>query len=253
VGFCDTVEVGIGADLCTVEEAKDFLREVPAEKPFMGTSCCPAWSVMAKKTFPDLGKNISMTMTPMVFTARMMKQADPEARMCFIGPCSAKKLEASRRTVRSDVDFVLTFEELAGIIEARDIDFDALEVNEEDLHYASAAGRGFAVSGGVAQAVADKIHEWYPDKEVKITAAQSLAECKKMLMLAKAGKFNGYLLEGMACPGGCIGGAGTIADPARTAGVLAKYKSAAPYTDPEKSPFINNIHFLKDDIDQYEE
>jgi iron only hydrogenase large subunit-like protein len=74
-----------------------------------------------------------------------------------------------------------------------------------------------------------------------------------MLMLAKAGKYNGYLLEGMACPGGCIGGAGTIADPARTAGVLAKYKSAAPYTDPEKSPFINNIHFLKDDIDQYEE
>ena len=106
-----------------------------------------------KDRFPDLAKNISMTMTPMVFTARMMKQADPEARMCFIGPCAAKKLEASRRTVRSDVDFVLTFEELAGIIEAKDIDVANLEVDpdEIDLVHASGAGRGFAQSGGVAK------------------------------------------------------------------------------------------------------
>ena len=248
VGFCDVAEVAIGADLCTVDEAKDFLREVPAEKPFMGTSCCPAWSVMAKKTFPDLGRNISMTMTPMVFIARMIKAADPKARMCFIGPCSAKKLEASRRSVRSDVDFVLTFEELAGIMEARDIDFDALEPDARDLHYASAAGRGYAASGGVAQAVVNKIHEWYPDREVKVAAAQGLADCRKMLLLAKAGKYDGYLLEGMGCPGGCIGGAGTIADPAKTAVLLNKYAHDAPFADPEQSPFLNNIHFLKDNV-----
>ena len=252
VGFYDTVEVAIGADLCTVDEAQDFLKEVPAEKPFMATSCCPAWSMMAKKTFPDLAKNISMAMTPMVFTARMLKKADPEARMCFIGPCSAKKLEAMRRTIRSDVSFVLTFEELAGILEARDIDYDSLEVTEEDLQYGSAAGRGFAVSGGVAQAVADKIHEWYPDKEVKIASAQGLADCKKLLLMAKAGRYNGYLLEGMGCPGGCIGGAGTLADPARTAVQLAKYKAAAPFADPEQSPFITNIDVLKDGADELE-
>ena len=249
VGFCDVVEVAIGADLCTVEEAKDFLEEVPEKLDFMATSCCPAWSMMAKTAFPALAKNISMTMTPMVFTARMMKQADPEARMCFIGPCAAKKLEASRRTVRSDVDFVLTFEELAGIIEARDIDVDSLEVDptENDLAYASAAGRGFAQSGGVAKAVADKIKEWHPDREVKIASAQGLADCKKLLLLAKAGKYNGYLLEGMGCPGGCIGGAGTIADPVRTAAVLNKYVKDAPFTDPEDSAFMTNIHMLKDD------
>ena len=95
-----------------------------------------------------------------------MKQADPEARMCFIGPCAAKKLEASRRTVRSDVDFVLTFEELAGIIEAKDLDLASLEVDptEQDLIHASAAGRGFAQSGGVAKAVADK-QGWDVDYE----------------------------------------------------------------------------------------
>ena len=249
VGFYDVVEVAIGADLCTVDEAHDFLEEVPSKLSFMATSCCPAWSMMAKTAFPDLAKNISMTMTPMVFTARMMKQADPDARMCFIGPCAAKKLEASRRTVRSDVDFVLTFEELAGIIEAKDLDLDSLEVDpaEMDLCYASAAGRGFAQSGGVAKAVADKIKEWRPDMEVKIASAQGLADCKKLLMLAKAGKYNGYLLEGMGCPGGCIGGAGTIADPARTAVQLNQYIKKAPFADPEQSPFMSEIHVLKDD------
>ena len=248
VGFYDVVEVAIGADLCTVDEAHDFLEEVPEKLDFMATSCCPAWSMMAKTAFPGLAKNISMTMTPMVFTARMMKQKDPEARMCFIGPCAAKKLEASRRTVRSDVDFVLTFEELAGIIEAKDVDTSLLEVDEaEALHAASAAGRGFAQSGGVAKAVADKIKEWHPDMDVKIASAQGLAECKKLLMLAKAGKYNGYLLEGMGCPGGCIGGAGTIADPARTAIQLNKYVKEAPFTDPEQSAFMTNIHVLKDD------
>ena len=249
IGFYDVVEVAIGADLCTVDEAHDFLKEVPTELNFMATSCCPAWSMMAKTAFPDLAKNISMTMTPMVFTARMMKQKDPTARMCFIGPCAAKKLEASRRTVRSDVDFVLTFEELAGIIEAKDIDTSLLEVDENEaaLCSASSAGRGFAQSGGVAKAVADKIKEWNPDMEVKIASAQGLAECKKLLMMAKAGKYNGYLLEGMGCPGGCIGGAGTIADPARTAIQLNKYVKEAPFTDPEQSPYMDEIHVLKDD------
>ena len=232
-----------------MDEAHDFLEEVPGKLDFMATSCCPAWSMMAKTAFPALAKNISMTMTPMVFTARMMKQKDPTARMCFIGPCAAKKLEASRRTVRSDVDFVLTFEELAGIIEGKDLDIDLLEVDENEaaLCSASAAGRGFAQSGGVANAVANKIKEWHPDMEVKIASAQGLADCKKLLMLAKAGKYNGYLLEGMGCPGGCIGGAGTIADPARTAIQLNKYMKEAPFTDPEQSPYMSEIHVLKDD------
>ena len=234
------------SDLCTVDEAHDFLEEVPGKLSFMATSCCPAWSMMAKTAFPDLAKNISMTMTPMVFTARMMKQADPEARMCFIGPCAAKKLEASRRTVRSDVDFVLTFEELAGIIEAKDIDAANLEVDpdEVDLVHASSAGRGFAQSGGVAKAVADKIKEWHPDMDVKIASAQGLAECKKLLMLAKAGKYNGYLLEGMACPGGCIAGAGTLADPAKSVAMLNKYKNEATMKVATETPYQDSLDLL---------
>ena len=86
LGFDDVVEVAIGADLCTVEEAKDFLEEVPEKQPFMGTSCCPAWSVMAKKLFPQFKDYISMALTPMVITARMVKKDHPDAKICFIGP-----------------------------------------------------------------------------------------------------------------------------------------------------------------------
>lgn len=67
-------------------------------------------------------------------------------------------------------------------------------------------------------------------------------------MLAKAGKYNGYLLEGMGCPGGCIGGAGTIADPARTAIQLNKYVKEA-LRRPGAEPFMSEIHVLKDDPD----
>ena len=63
--FADVFEVAIGADLCAKQEAEDFLKEVPDELPFMATSCCPAWSVMAKKLFPEHAKCISMALTPM--------------------------------------------------------------------------------------------------------------------------------------------------------------------------------------------
>ena len=140
---------------------------------------------------------------------------------------------------------MLTFEELAGIIEAKDVDTSLLEVDEaEALHAASAAGRGFAQSGGVAKAVADKIKEWHPDMDVKIASAQGLAECKKLLMLAKAGKYNGYLLEGMACPGGCIAGAGTLADPAKSVAMLNKYKNEATMKVATETPYQDSLDLL---------
>ena len=120
LGFADIFEVAIGADLCATQEAEDFIREVPEELPFMGTSCCPAWSVMAKKLFPDYARCVSMALTPMTLTARLHQASDhPHGKVVFIGPCAAKKLEAMRKSVRSEVDFVLTFEEMAGMMKTR--------------------------------------------------------------------------------------------------------------------------------------
>ena len=209
LGFHDVVEVAIGADLCTMQEAKDFLEEVPDKLPFMGTSCCPAWSVMAKREFPQYAECISMALTPMVLTGRLIKKEHPGCKVAFIGPCAAKKLEASRKSVRSDVDFVLTFEEVMGMFEARNVDFTALEAMKLP-NEASADGRGFSVSGGVASAVVNCIRKLDPTREIQVEHTKGLNECRKMMMRAKGGKLNGYLLEGMACPGGCIGGAGTL-------------------------------------------
>ena len=98
---------------------------------------------------------------------------------------------------------------------------------------ATAAGRGYGVAGGVASAIEDCIKEYYPDTEIHIEHAESLSECKKILMLAKAGKKNGCLIEGMACPGGCVAGAGTnIAVPTATKDLL-NFKNSSDKKLPE--------------------
>ncbi|MBD5097057.1 MAG: 4Fe-4S binding protein [Lachnospiraceae bacterium] len=242
LGFTDVIEVAIGADLCTIQEAKDFVEEVPDNLPFMATSCCPAWSMMAKKEFPEIAKCISMALTPMVFTGRLIKKKYPGCKVAFIGPCAAKKLEASRRTIRSDVDFVLTFEEVMGMFEAKQIKFEELK-DDDTMHGASGDGRGFAVSGGVANAVVNCISELYPDCEVKVQNAEGLAECRKLLAMARAGKYDGYLLEGMACPGGCVAGAGTIQPIAKSTAAINLHKKVS-----------TNAHALQSDYkDLFEE
>ena len=243
LGFDRVVEVAVGADMCTIEEANDFLEKVPAEQPFMATSCCPAWHSMVHKLFPAQSKNISMTLTPMVFTARLMKKEFPGCKVVFVGPCAAKKLEAIRADIRSDVDFVLTFEELQGMFEAKEVDFATLEA-AETLNEGTAAGRGFAVSGGVAQAVTDVIHKTHPDLEVKTARAEGLKECRKLMTLATAGKYNGYLLEGMACPGGCIAGAGTLLPVDLAAKVVGRYQSEADRESPLESDYKDIGHKL---------
>ena len=228
LGFTDVAEVAVGADLCTIEEAHDFMEEVPEKMPFMATSCCPAWAMMAKKSFPQLADNISMALTPMVLTARLIKKKHPDCKIAFVGPCAAKKLEASRRSVKSYVDFVLTFEEVAGMFNAKEIFFADLP-EDKPLREASGDGRGFAASGGVAKAVVNYIKKLDPSRNVKVVSAEGLDNCKKMLMLAKAGKYNGYLLEGMACPGGCIAGAGTLRPINKAAQALAEAQKAADF------------------------
>ncbi len=236
LGFHQVVEVAVGADMCTIEEARDFVEKVPEKQSFMATSCCPAWHAMAHKLFPSQAENISMTLTPMVYTARLQKKEHPGCKVVFVGPCAAKKLEAMREDIRSDVDFVLTFEELMGMFEAKNVDFSKLP-DGDSLKEGTAAGRGFAVAGGVAKAVVDVIHQTHPEVEVKTASAQGLRDCRKLLQLAKAGKYDGYLLEGMACPGGCIAGAGTLLPVEQASGIVERYSKTAEETTPLNSKY----------------
>ena len=191
---------------------------------------------MIEKLYPSEMSKISMTLPPMVFTARLMKKEFPGCKVVFVGPCAAKKLEAIRADIRSDVDFVLTFEELNGMFEAKEINFEALEESNV-LNEGSAFGRGFAVSGGVAGAVTKLIQKNNPDAEVKTARAEGLRDCRKLMAMAKAGKYNGYLLEGMGCPGGCVAGAGTLLPVELAATVVGRYQKEADTESPLESPY----------------
>ena len=226
LGFTDVFEVAIGADLCAEQEAEDFIKEVP------------------EKLFPDYANCISMALTPMTLTARLIKKQNNNAKVVFIGPCAAKKLEAMRRTVKSEVDFVLTFEEMTGIFAAKNIKVELLEEDPAGVSDASADGRNFAVSGGVAKAVENVIHEKYPDREVKIANAEGLKECRKLLTVAKAGKYNGYLLEGMACPGGCVAGAGTMQSIKKSQTAVNKYAAMAGHTVASQTEYVKELEKL---------
>lgn len=247
LGFEDAIEVSIGADLCTIAEARDFVEEVPDKLKFMLTSCCPAWAAYIKKNFPTMADNISMALTPMVWTARLVKKMHPGCKVAFLGPCTAKKLEAMRRTIRSDVDFVLTFEEVAGMMAGKGVSPDDI-TSEEYLPFGEASGDGwgFAASGGVAEAVKNVLAKTHPDLEVKIAKAEGLDECKKLLLAAKFNRYNGFLLEGMACPGGCVGGAGTIADPVRAKNQLDLYVKEKSKITPFDSPYLASLDSVEE-------
>ena len=172
-----------------------------------------------------------------------MKKQYPGCKVVFVGPCAAKKLEAIREDIRSDVDFVLTFEELNGMFDAKEIDFAALPESDV-LNEGTAAGRGFAVAGGVAKAVEDLVRKENPDLEVHTARAEGLRECRKLMTLAKAGKMKGCLLEGMACPGGCVAGAGTLLPVDLASKVVGRYQNEANSASPLESPYRDKGHTL---------
>lgn len=241
LGFSDVYETALGADMGCMAEAEHYVKEVATgNQSFALTSCCPSWSVMAKHFFPETIDKISNELTPMVATARVIKKEHPNASVVFIGPCASKKLEASRRSVRSDVDFVITFEELTGMFEAKGLLLDEIKAMDE-MKDATAAGRGYGVAGGVAAAIERCVKEYYPDTEVHVEHAEGLADCRKALALAKAGRMNGRLIEGMACPGGCVAGAGTNIPILQAAKEVANFKKSAAREFPAEDCHQNTI------------
>lgn len=119
------------------------------------------------------------------------------------------------------------------MIDAKGIDLATLS-EAEPLNDATGAGRGYGVAGGVAQAIEECIEKYYPGTEVDIRHAEGLSECKKILLLAKAGKMDGCLIEGMACPGGCIAGAGTNIPIVQAIKEVQEFKKQADKKIPDK-------------------
>ncbi|WBW50440.1 4Fe-4S dicluster domain-containing protein [Peptoniphilus equinus] len=242
LGFKDVVEVSLGADVTTMNEAKEYLHRVPNDIDYMGTSCCFSWSLMVKNRFPELYDQISDSGSPMRYTAEYIHERDPEGVVCFIGPCTSKKLEALDTRVKSYVDFVITFEELMGMFVAKGIEPSEIAI-DSSVDDASALGRGYPIAGGVADAVKKVAEELEPGRDIKIVGANTLSECIKMVKIAKAGKYNGYLLEGMACPGGCIAGVGTMASVNRVKKDVQKFMNDAPVHSPLNNDKLSTTEF----------
>jgi len=199
---------------------------------FLGTSCCPSWVQTARRYFPEYSGNIAESYTPMVETARIIKGKEPDAKVVFIGPCIAKKGEALEAEVRPFVDHVLTFEELAAIFIAKGIDLSTIEVAEFPPD-ASTLGRGYAIAGGVAGAIIETAENKYALKDIIAAKADTLRNCRAMLADLKAGKIQAELVEGMACPGGCVGGPGTLAALLSAKSEVGKFSAAADRRLPE--------------------
>ena len=90
------------------------------------------------------------------------------------------------------------------------------------------------------------IQERYPEREIKIANAEGLRDCRKLLMMAKAGKYNGYLLEGMGCPGGCIAGAGTMQSIKKSQNAVKKYASQANHKNSNETEYVKELNKLVD-------
>lgn len=205
IGFEEAYEAAIGADAVAWFEKEDLKKHIAAGEK-MTTSCCPAFVNMAKLHFPTVyEKNVSKMVSPMVAIGRYLKHHYPDHDVVFIGPCVAKKQEAMEH---DEIDFVLTFEELAAMMMAKHINPETMEVRSDDI--ASTHGRNFAIGGGVGKAVVEALNE--NQDEVKVTSvyADGSAECKKNLLLMKVNRFPADILEGMCCVGGCVNGPATI-------------------------------------------
>lgn len=209
LGFVDMIEAACGADGVTIHESKEFIERMEKGDKYMTNSCCPGFLSYIEKMFPSQVDMISGTVSPMIATARYIKSKDPEAKVVFIGPCTAKKNEAVRERENKSVDYVLTFEELIALFSAFDVDVEECSV-EDGVNDASIFGRGFGAQGGLTAAIEQFIKEEGIEVDFKPVKISGGAEIKKMMTMAKVGKLQGNFIEGMMCEGGCINGAGTL-------------------------------------------
>ena len=204
LGFYTVIEAALGADMVALAEAKEL-----TEKGFLTSSCCPAFVKYIESAFPDLVPNISHNLSPMGVLAKYLKEKEESAKVVFIGPCTAKKAEALKDDVKPYVDSVLTFEELQALFDSKDIDIMTLE--EGVLDNASYFGRIFARSGGLTDAVTQSLKEQnITDFEFNPVSCDGIEECRVALLKKSKNALSANFIEGMACVGGCIGGAGCL-------------------------------------------
>ena len=217
LGFFTVVEAALGADMVAYAESKEL-----AEKGFLTSSCCPAFVDYVHKAFPDLVPFISHNLSPMATIAKYIKEHEKDVKIIFIGPCTAKKMEVQKEEVKPYVDSCITFEELQALFDSKDLDITTYE--EDILDNASYYGRIFARSGGLTDAVKQGLKEHgLEDFELKAIPCDGIEACKMALLKKSKNVLDANFIEGMACVGGCIGGAGCLTHGDKNKAEVDKY------------------------------
>jgi NADH-quinone oxidoreductase subunit G len=261
LGFDQIYDTSYAADLTVIEEGSEFLeRKTQGGTLPMFTSCCPGWVKYAEQYFPELLPNLSTCRSPQAMFGSLLKAMLPEElkierkdlKVVAIMPCTAKKFEAQRPEMGvngdPDVDYVLTTQELAQMIQSAGILFDTLQPESFDMPFGFYTGAGviFGNSGGVMEAVlryaAEKVTGKKLDNvefqqvrgdsglreatitidgtELKLAIVHGLRNARVVAEQVRAGKSHYDVIEVMACPGGCIGGAGQPVSTSRDARAL---------------------------------
>lgn len=220
LGFHTVIEAALGADMVAQAESKEL-----AEKGFLTSSCCPAFVSFIEKNYPKLVDNISHNLSPMATIARYIKKHEAPCKIVFIGPCTAKKMEVQKEQIKPYVDAAMTFEELQALFDSTDLDITSLP--EGYLDNASYFGRIFARCGGLSDAVAEGLKEQNIDFDLKPCSCDGIEACKLALLQKSRGRLDANFIEGMACIGGCIGGAGCLTHGEKNKAEVDKYGKEA--------------------------
>ncbi len=239
VGFDGMIEVALFADILTLKEALEFDKNIITEKDYQLTSCCcPMWIAMIRKIFKELVPHVPPAVSPMIASGRAVKIMHPDAITIFIGPCLAKKAEAKEKDIADAVDYVLTFQEVQDIFKVMDIDPARMEESEKD--HSSRAGRIYAHTGGVSEAVSETVKRLNPHRKISVHTQQAdgVPACKAMIQSIISGEITANFFEGMGCVGGCVGGPRVIIPKEEGRKHVEEYGNAAPYPTPIDNPYV---------------
>lgn len=239
IGFTGMLEVAVFADILTLKEALEFDKKILNEKDFQITSCCcPMWIAMIRKVYHDLMPHVPGAVSPMVACGRTIKTLHPDAITVFIGPCVAKKAEAREKDVADSTDYVLTFHEMRDIFEFANV--NPADMEEDMRDHSSRAGRIYASTGGVSEAVKSTVERLNPNRRISVKTVQAdgIPACKKLLNDLVNGDITENFIEGMGCNGGCVGGPKVLIPKEEARENVIKYGEEARYKTPIDNPYV---------------
>ena len=225
-----------------------FLKGDTSVKLPLLTSCCPAWINFFEQNYPDMLDQPSTAKSPQQmfgavaknYLANKMGVKREDLVVVSVMPCIAKKYECTRKEFsvdgNPDVDISISTAELAAMIKMANIDFVSLPDEDFDKPLGESTGAAviFGTTGGVMEAAVRTAYEVFTGKTldridfkeirgfegirtasvdfngtmVNVCIAHQLGNARKVMDGIRSGKFNFHAVEVMACPGGCIGGAG---------------------------------------------